>query len=147
MSSNFTQQVFPTKSLVERKKQLFVPVFAFLVLLLSLMPGRTMVGQQVPQEQQAADVAGDWTVYSKGGDGKTATQYITIKQTGNTITGHFKGPNQSGSLKGTINVRHIVFQTDTREVLTFRGNLQNNMMTGLYGIQGRHAEFRGERAN
>jgi hypothetical protein len=145
MSSNFSQQVFTTKGFVERKKQLFVPMFAFLFLFLPVMPGTTAVGQQLPQEQQAADVAGDWTVYSKGGDGKTATQYITIKQTGNTITGHFKGPNQSGSLKGTINVRHIVFQTDTREVLTFRGTVDGNTMEGTLGIRGVHGTWNARR--
>ena len=144
MSSNFTQQVFTTKGFVERKKQLFVPMFAFLFLFLPVMPGTTAAGQQLPQEQQAADVAGDWTVYSKGGDGKTATQYLTIKQTGNTITGHFKGPNQSGSLKGTINVRHIVFQTDTREVLTFRGTVDGNM-EGTFGIRGVHGTWNARR--
>ena len=51
----------------------------------------------------------------------SATKYVEIKQNGNQLTGHFKGPNQSGGIEGTINVHHIVFRTKTRKVLTFRG--------------------------
>jgi hypothetical protein len=40
---------------------------------------------------------------------------------GPVITGHFKGPNQSGGVQGTIEEQHIVVHPKTRDVLTFRG--------------------------
>jgi hypothetical protein len=126
---------------LKNHKQLFLSLFAIFFLILA----NTAFAQQLPQEKPAADVSGDWTIYSKGEDGKTATQYITLKQDGNTITGHFKGPNQSGSLKGTINVRHIVFQTDTREVLTFRGMVDGNTMEGNFGIRAHHGTWQARR--
>ena len=64
-----------------------------------------------PAEKPPANVAGKWTIYTKAADGETSTKYIELKQDGNTITGHFKGPNQSGGLEGTINEEHIVFRT------------------------------------
>jgi predicted small lipoprotein YifL len=136
--------LFPTSingESVKNHKQLFLSLLAFLFLLL----GTAAFGQQLPQEKPPADVSGDWTIYSKGDDGQTATQYITLKQDGNTITGHFKGPHQSGSLKGTINIRHIVFQTNTREVLTFRGMVDGNTMEGNFGIRGHHGTWQARR--
>jgi hypothetical protein len=128
---------------VKSHKQLFLSSFAFLLLVIGI--GSVGVAQQLPQERPAADVSGDWTIYSKSDDGKTATQSITLKQDGAAITGHFKGPHQSGSLKGTINVRHIVFRTNTREVLTFRGMVDGNTMEGNFGIRGHHGTWQARR--
>jgi hypothetical protein len=114
---------------------------AFLLLTL----GNAAVAQQLPQEREPASVAGNWTIYSKSDDGKTATQQIEIKQDGNTITGHFKGPYQSGGLEGTINVHHIVFRTKTRNVLTFRGMVDGNTMEGNFGIHGHHGTWEARR--
>ena len=72
-------------------------------------------------------------------------KFVTIHQDGNKLSGHFKGPNQSGGIEGTINVHHIVFSTKTRNVLTFRGRVDGNTMSGIYGIHGRHAEWRAVR--
>jgi hypothetical protein len=63
------------------------------------------------------------------------------------IAGYFKGPRQSGKIQGWVNVHHIEFSTDTREVLTFRGQIKGNTMSGLYGINGKHAEWHAERTN
>lgn len=90
-------------------------VFAFLSLGLAPLA----VGQEPPAEKPPAHVAGKWTIYAKAADGETSTKYVELKQDGNAITGHFKGPNQSGGLEGTINEQHIVFRTKTRWVFTF----------------------------
>jgi hypothetical protein len=88
------------------------------------------------------------TIYSKNVDnGKTSTKYIESKQNGNELTGHFKGPNQSGGLEGTINVHHIVFRTKSRNVLTFRGRVDGDKMSGEYGFRGEHGEWQAERTN
>jgi hypothetical protein len=134
-------QISATENLMKNHKQLFLSLFACSF----LMVGSAAVAQQLPAERPAADVSGDWTIYSKSDDGKTATQYITLKQEGVTITGHFKGPHQSGSLKGTINIRHIVFRTNTREVLTFRGMVDGNTMQGNFGIRGVHGTWEARR--
>jgi hypothetical protein len=124
-------------------KKMYLPLFAFLL----LITGNFAVGQQLPQERPPASVAGNWTIYSKGDDGKTATQYIQLKQNGTTITGHFKGPHQSGSLEGTMDVRHIVFHTKTRNVLTFRGMVDGNTMQGNFGIHGIHGTWQASRSD
>ena len=81
--------------------------FTLLALLL-LALGHIAFAQQLPQEDRsAADVAGTWMIYTHGDDGKTGTHTVQIVQNGNTLTGHFKGPYQSGGIEGTMNVRHI----------------------------------------
>jgi hypothetical protein len=44
-------------------------------------------------------------------------------------------------------VHHIVFRTKTRNVLTFRGRVEGNRMSGEYGIHGEHGEWEAERVN
>jgi hypothetical protein len=80
--------------------------------------GRVAVAQEPP-----ANVAGSWTIHSKGPDGRERTQTMQLKQEGGVITGHYQGPGQHGPLEGTINEQHIVFSTKTRTVLTFRGRV------------------------
>ncbi|MGB2635917.1 MAG: hypothetical protein WAM58_18455 [Candidatus Acidiferrum sp.] len=116
--------------------------------LLFLSATHLSLAQQPPPEQPPDNVEGKWTIYSKNVDnGKTATKYIELKQNGNELTGHFKGPNQSGGLEGTINVHHIVFRTKTRNVLTFRGRVDGDKMSGEYGIHGEHGEWQAVRSN
>ena len=122
-------------------KRIFPPLFAFLTLLVA----SAAVAQQSPSGQPAASVAGNWTIYSEGEDGKTATQHIEVTQNGNTITGHFKGPYQSGGLEGTMNGRHIVFRTKTRDALTFRGMVDGNTIQGTFNERGRHGTWEASR--
>jgi hypothetical protein len=124
-------------------KNAFLAFFAFALLL----TGQAAVAQQLPQEHPPANVAGNWIIYTKGDDGKTGTHYVDLVQNGNTLTGHFKGPNQSGGLEGTMNFRHILFKTKTRNVLTFRGMVDGNTMQGTFGINGQHGTWQGRRAD
>jgi len=93
-----------------------------------------LVAQEVPAEAPPANVAGNWTIYAKGPTGRTSTKYIELKQNGSALSGHFKGPNQSGGLEGTINQQHIVFRTKTRDVFTFRGRVDGPRVDGI--VQG-----------
>jgi hypothetical protein len=120
--------------------KMFLAFFAFLLLSLG-----SSVAQQLPPERAPANVAGDWVIYTKGDDGKTGTHTVTIIQNGTTLTGHFKGPFQSGGIEGTVNIRHIVFKTKTRNVLTFRGMIDGNTMEGNFGIRGQHGTWEGRR--
>jgi hypothetical protein len=93
----------------------------------------------------AANVSGSWTIYANNIDKPgSSLKAVQITQNGNIITGRFKGPNQSGKIQGWVNGNHVEFSTDTRTVLTFRGQLEGGVMSGLYGINGRHAEWRAE---
>jgi hypothetical protein len=121
-------------------------ILAFLTFVL-LTLGNTLVAQQLPQDRPPAEVAGNWVLYTTGDDGKTGTHTITLIQNGSTLTGHFKGPYQSGGIEGTINVRHIVFKTKTRNVFTFRGMVDGNTMEGNFGIRGHHGTWEARRAD
>jgi hypothetical protein len=124
-------------------KWLLVSAASLLVLVSSVSSAPPL-----PQDQPPDNVAGNWTIYSKDIDKNgSATKFVTIIQKGNVLTGHFKGPNQSGGIQGSINVHHIVFATKTRNVLTFRGTVDGDKITGMYGLHGQHAEFQAVRQN
>jgi len=109
--------------------------FRYLPLCLALLAvlGAAARAQTPPpsSQQPPADVAGKWTIYAKAADGETSTKYIQLKQNGTALSGHFKGPNQSGGLEGTINERHIVIRTKTRWVFTFRGRVEGARVNGV----------------
>ena len=85
---------------------------------------------------------GNWTIYSRNIDnGEMVTKHVQIHQGGNQIWGRFEGPNQSGPIHGFVNGHHIEFDTQTRTVLHFRGQINGDGMSGMYGINGRHAEW------
>jgi hypothetical protein len=88
-----------------------------------------------------ADVAGQWTVSALGEDGQVHTDYLTIRQNGSILTGHFKGPNQSGSFNGSINEQHVVIRSNTKHPVTFRGRAEGNTIQGTVSVMGRHGEF------
>jgi len=120
----------------------------FLVLaFLFLSASHLALGQEPPAERPPANVAGKWTIYSKAADGKTATKYIELKQNGNTIKGHFKGPDQSGGLEGTINEQHIVFRTKTRWVFVFRGRVEGDTIQGTFHDRRGTGEWQAVRSN
>jgi hypothetical protein len=103
----------------------------------------------VSSAQQPPDnISGNWTIYANNiNKPGSSLKTLQISQNGSIVTGRFKGPNQSGKIQGWINGNHVEISTDTREVLTFRGQIQGNTMSGLYGINGRHAEWHAERTN
>lgn len=112
--------------------------------------------QQQPPQQQPASAAGNWTLYCKDPNGSTSTKYLNLQQNGTAITGHFKGPNQSGGVEGTIDNQHLVVRTKTRNVLTFRGRVegprvegvvQGNTYNGTFHDRGGTGSFQGVRAN
>ena len=41
----------------------------------------------------------------------------------------------------------IVFSTKTKNVLTFRGQVNGDTITGTYGLHGRHAPFKAVRTS
>ncbi len=123
---------------------------------LAIFAGSFALAQQPPPQQQPASVAGKWTLYCKDPNGSTSTKYLELKQNGSVITGHFKGPNQSGGVEGSINEQHLVVRTKTRDVLTFRGRVdgpridgvvQGNAYNGNFHDRGGTGSFQGVRSN
>ena len=104
-----------------------------------LLPAMVMI---LPAQEPTVNARGDWTIYSRNIENEAmVTKHVQISQGGNQIWGHFEGPNQSGPIHGFVNGHHIEFSTQTREVLTFRGQINGSGMSGMYGLQGRHAEW------
>ena len=121
-----------------------------------LMVGGVALGQAPPPEQLPANAAGNWTLYCKDPNGTTSTKYLELQQKGGVISGHFKGPNQSGGVEGPIDEQHLVVKTKTREVLVFRGRIdgprvggvvQGNSFNGTFHDRGGTGSFQGLRSN
>ena len=93
------------------------------------------------QEPLPDYVAGNWIISAHNADGRTDRKTISLRQNGNILAGHFQGPYQSGSLNGTIDVHHIVFRTNTRIPLTFRGRVNGSTIDGTFNIRGKQGEF------
>jgi hypothetical protein len=106
--------------------KLLLPYLPLLLLVVS-----TIVAAQEPP----ANVAGNWTIHSRGPDGRDRTQVMQLTQQGGVITGYYQGPGQEGELEGTVNQQHILFRTKTRTVLTFRGRVDGPRVQGT--VQGR----------
>ena len=132
--------------------------YAFFVVCLGWMvwAGSAALGQQPPAQQAPANVAGKWTLYCKDPNGTTSAKYLDLQQEGSVIKGHFKGPNQSGGVEGTIDEQHLVVRTKTRNVLTFRGRVegprvqgvvQGNTFNGTFHDRGGTGSFQGQRSN
>jgi len=129
---------------------------AVLFICLGLMVGSIALAQQPPPEQPPASVSGKWTLYCKDPNGSTSAKYLDLEQKGSAITGHFKGPNQSGGVEGTIDRQHLVVRTKTRDVLTFRGRVdgprvqgvvQGTTFNGTFHDRGGTGSFQGQRSN
>src|SRR6202050_5554269 len=104
--------------------------------------------QQEQSEPGPDNASGNWTIYAQNIDQPGgSTKFVQIQQFGTQLSGHFKGPHQSGEIKGFVNVHHIEFSTHTRDMLTFRGQIQGNTMSGLYGMHGQHAPWNAVRSD
>lgn len=121
-----------------------------------MVAGSSALAQQPPQQQMPANVAGKWTLYCKDPNGSTSTKTLELQQKGAVISGHFKGPNQSGGVQGTIDIQHLVVRTKTRFVLVFRGRVdgprvggvvQGNTFNGTFHDRGGTGSFQGVRSN
>jgi hypothetical protein len=133
------------------RSRLLISCFAF-----ALFAEATALAQQPPPQQGPANVAGNWTLYCKDPNGSTSSKTLALQQKGTVISGHFKGPNQSGGVEGTVQNQHLVVRTKTRDVLTFRGRVdgprvegtvQGNTFNGTFHDRGGTGSFQGVRSN
>jgi hypothetical protein len=123
---------------------------------LAILAGNFAYTQQPPAQKPPANVAGKWTLYCKDPNGTTSSKFLDLQQNGTIITGHFKGPYQSGGVEGTIDNQHLVVRTKTRGVLTFRGRVdgprvdgvvQGNTFNGTFHARAGTGSFQGVRPN
>lgn len=99
-------------------------------------------------EQPPDNVEGNWTIYSTAiGNGKMQVKHVQIQQYGNRIAGYFQGPEQSGPIQGRVDVHHIMFNTLTRNVLTFRGEIYGDQIQGLYVLHNKRAPWQAVRSS
>jgi len=102
--------------------------------------------QQPPPAAPQVNISGAWTIYADNvSQPGSSLKTVILNQDGNIISGTFRGPHQKGKLQGWINGTHVEFSTDTRDVLTFRGDVTPNGMSGLYGVHGQHAPWKAQR--
>ena len=123
------------------KKKLNAALSLALITLLSLTLNYGAFADQPPD-----NVQGNWTIYSTSiKNGETVVKHVQIAQYGNSLTGYFEGPDQSGPIQGEVNGHNIRFNTVTRTVLHFRGQVFGDTMSGEYGIRGKHAQWQATR--
>jgi hypothetical protein len=129
-------------------------IYGFLCAALLSPASNVAWSQQAPGQGAPASVTGKWTLYCHDPNGATSAKYLDLQQTGNTIKGHFKGPNQSGGVEGSINEQHLVVRTKTRQPLVFRGRIdgqridgvvQGSTYTGTFHDRGGTGTFQGQR--
>ncbi len=107
-------------------------------------PSQSSVANNAPPQ----DLSGKWTIYAYNADHPgSSLKQIQITQSGNILSGTFHGPNQHGKLQGWVNGNHVEFSTDTREILTFEGQITANGMSGIYRANGASASWNAERSN
>lgn len=95
---------------------------------------------------QPVNLSGNWTIYAYNVNRPgSSLKQVQLSQDGNILSGYFRGPHQKGHLQGWINGNHVEFSTDTEDVLTFRGEITPDGMSGLYGVHGSHAPWRAQR--
>jgi hypothetical protein len=111
-------------------------------------PGQSFAPAPPPPPSVPQNISGAWTIYAYNvSQPGSSLKMVELTQDGNIISGTFHGPHQHGKLQGWINGNHVEFSTDTREVLTFRGEITPDGMSGLYGVHGQHAPWKAERSN
>jgi hypothetical protein len=95
---------------------------------------------------QPVNITGNWTIYAYNvNQPGSSLKQVQLTQNGNIISGYFHGPHQKGHLQGWINGNHVEFATDTEDVLTFRGEVTGDGMSGMYGVHGNHAPWKAQR--
>src|SRR5208283_4582755 len=129
----------PTRRMVMKRTKAIASLAG--LVFLGLILSTTTLAQRPPD-----NVEGNWTIYSTSiQNGETVVKHVQIAQYGNSLTGHFEGPDQSGPIQGQINGHHIRFSTVTRNVLNFWGQVSGNEMSGTYGLHGKHAPWQAVR--
>jgi hypothetical protein len=99
-------------------------------------------------EPPVQNLSGNWTIYADNAQNPgSSLKQIQLTQSGNILSGTFHGPHQHGKLQGWVSGNHVQFSTDTRDVLTFEGQITSTGMSGLYTVNGAQAPWNAQRSN
>jgi hypothetical protein len=121
-------------------------VFSLALKLVSFAILSLIVCHAAPAQLPPDNIEGNWTIYSNRiKDGAIEVKHVQIQQYGNRLTGYFEGPYQEGPIQGFVHIHHVEFHTLTNNVLTFRGQIYGDNMSGMYGLHGRHAPWQATR--
>jgi hypothetical protein len=132
----------------ERRKEIFVKIFAAAVKLTGLVLVSLIVCRIAPAQLPPDNIEGNWTIYSNRiQDGAIEIKHVQIQQIGNRLEGYFEGPFQQGPIQGFVHIHHVEFHTLTNNVLTFRGQIYGDNMSGMYGLHGKHAAWQATRTS
>jgi hypothetical protein len=141
-----SQSATYTRKSRKRRKETFVKIFTAALKLTGLVLVSLIVCRVAPAQQPPDNIEGNWTIYSNRiKDGAIEVKHVQIQQYGNRLTGYFEGPNQEGPIQGFVRIHHVEFHTLTRNILTFRGQIYGDNMSGMYGLHGRHAPWQASR--
>jgi hypothetical protein len=102
----------------------------------------------ISNEAPVQNLSGNWTIYANNAENPgSSLKEIQLTQTGNILSGSFHGPHQHGKLQGWVSGNNVQFSTDTRDVLTFAGQITSTGMSGLYTVNGARAPWNAQRSN
>jgi hypothetical protein len=95
------------------------------------------------------NLTGNWTIFAEDAQHPgSSLKEIQLTQTGNILSGTFHGPHQHGKLQGWVSGTSVQFSTDTRDVLTFQGQITSTGMSGFYNANGGpRAPWNAQRSN
>ena len=92
-----------------------------------------------------SNVAGTWTITVQL-TGRTATQTVDLKQDADKLTGTFKGPEQTGTLDGTVVGNAVKFHVTARFPMDYEGTADGDNMKGTLTIKNLKREWTATRA-
>jgi hypothetical protein len=105
-------------------------------------------GPGISNTAPVQNITGNWTIYAEDAQHPgSSLKEIQLTQNGSILTGSFHGPNQHGKLQGWVSGNSVEFSTDTRNVLTFHGQITSTGMSGYYSVNGGQAPWTAQRNN
>ena len=113
--------------------------------LLGVMAALVLVACMAAAQTAATNVNGTWN-FKVSGEAGSADQTIVMKQDGNTITGTFKGPRQSGTIDGTLDGNKIKFHVTARAGMDYTGTVDGDSMKGTLAARGKTGDWTATRA-
>jgi hypothetical protein len=102
----------------------------------------------ISNDAPVQNLSGNWTIYADNAQNPgSSLKEIQLTQNGNILSGSFHGPHQHGKLQGWVSGNSVQFSTDTRDILTFEGQITSTGMSGLYSVHGSRAPWTAQRSN
>lgn len=118
-----------------------ISIATFLFAALAMMPFVSSVSGQ----EKAAEVAGVWDMVQQGRNGPL-NQTLTIQQSGTTLKGSIKGPNDEIPITGSITGNKITFSLKFKgrggeEIHNYEGTVTADAMSGTMRVDERSIDW------